>query len=94
MGWLDVGAEGLTFHQGEEVTRVPIDQLNVVMLGPGSVVTHAAIKALSRNNYLLAWTGQDSIRLYAASIGGTYLARRVIRQTALVSNEEKRLEVA
>ncbi len=94
MGRLDVDATGLVFQQGDSFVRVPIDQLSVVMLGPGSTVTHAAIKSLSQNNCLLAWTGQDGVRLYSASIGGTYSARRVIRQAALVSNEEKRLEVA
>ncbi|BAQ35290.1 type I-E CRISPR-associated endonuclease Cas1e [Dehalococcoides sp. THU3] len=94
MGRLDVDADGLGFHQENCVVPVPIDQLGVVMLGPGSTVTHAAIKSLSQNNCLVAWTGQDGIRLYAASIGGTYSARRLIRQARLVSDEEKRLEVA
>lgn len=94
MGRLDVDASGLVFQQGDSFVRVPIDQLSVIMLGPGSTVTHAAVKSLSQNNCLLAWTGQDGVRLYSASIGGTYSARRSIRQAALVSNEEKRLEVA
>ncbi len=94
MGRLDVNALGLTFHQGEHVTPVPIDQLAVVMLGPGSTVTHAAVAALSRNNCLLAWTGQDGVRLYAASTGGTHSARRLIRQARLVSDEDSRLAVA
>jgi CRISPR-associated protein Cas1 len=94
MGRLDVDAEGLVFQQGESFVRVPIDQLSIIMLGPGSTVTHAAVKSLSQNNCLLAWTGQDGVRLYAASIGGTYSARRMIRQAKLVSDEEKRLEVA
>ena len=94
MGRLDVDADGLAFHQGNGVVLVPIDQLAVVMLGPGSVVTHAAVKALSRNNCLLTWTGQDGVRLYAASTGGTYSARRLIRQAELVSNEDSRLKVA
>jgi len=94
MGRLDVDADSLAFHQDNKVTPVPIDQLAVVMLGPGSTVTHAAIKSLSRNNCLLAWTGQDGIRLYAASTGGTYSARRTLRQAQLVSNEESRLRVA
>src|SRR4030067_109568 len=75
MGRLDQDADGLAFHQGDSLTRVPIDQLSVVMLGPGSTVTHAAVKSLSQNNCLLAWTGQDGVRLYSASIGGTHLAR-------------------
>lgn len=89
MGRLDVDSDGLGFHQGSEVVPVPIDQLALVMLGPGSTITHAAVKALSRNNCLLAWTGQDAVRLYAASTGGTYSARRVIRQARLVSDEER-----
>lgn len=94
MGRLDVDSDGLGFHQGDKVVPVPIDQLSVVMLGPGSTVTHAAVKALSGNNCLLAWTGQDAVRLYSASIGGTYSSRRLIRQAALVTDESKRLEVA
>jgi len=94
MGRLDVDADSLAFHQGDAITPIPIDQLSVVMLGPGSTITHAAVKALSRNNCLLAWTGQDGIRLYSASIGGTYSARRLIRQAKLVSDDSKRLEVA
>ena len=94
MGRLDVDADSLAFHQGEQVTPVPIDQLAVIMLGPGSTVTHAAVKSLSRNNCLLAWTGQDGVRLYAASTGGTYSAKRTIRQAQLVSNQESRLRVA
>lgn len=94
MGRLDVDSLGLCFRQSENVTPVPIDQLAVVMLGPGTTVTHPAVAALSRNNCLLAWTGQDGVRLYAASTGGTYSARRLIRQAELVSNEESRLHVA
>ena len=94
MGRLDVNNDGLVFEQGTSFVPVPIDQLGVVMLGPGSTVTHAAVKSLSRNNCLLAWTGQDGVRLYAASIGGTYSARRLTRQAKLVSDESQRLEVA
>ena len=94
MGRLDVDADRLAFHQGEKVTPIPIDQLAVVMLGPGSTITHAAVKSLSRNNCLLVWTGQDGVRLYAASTGGTYSARRLIHQAKLVSDEKSRLNVA
>jgi CRISPR-associated protein Cas1 len=94
MGRLDLDADGLGFHQNDRSTAIPIDQLAVLMLGPGSTVTHAAIKALSRNNCLLAWTGQDGVRLYAASTGGTFSARRLIRQASLASSEATRLQVA
>jgi len=93
MGRLDVDADGLGFHQGDNITLVPIDQLSIIMLGPGSTITHEAVKKLSQNNCLIAWTGQDGVRLYAASTGGTYSARRLIRQAKLATEKKKRREV-
>jgi CRISPR-associated protein Cas1 len=52
------------------------------------------VKKLSQNNCLIAWTGQDGIRLYSASTGGTYSSSRLIRQAQLATSEQKRLEVA
>ena len=72
MGTLDQNASGLIFHNKQGDTPIPIDQLGLVMLGPGTSVTHAAIKALALNNCLLAWTGQEGVRLYAHSTGGTF----------------------
>lgn len=95
-GRMEVDRTGLKFYQkGQDgAVPVPIDQLAVVMLGPGTTITHAAVKALAQNNSLIAWTGEQGVRLYAANTGGTFSARRVIRQAALVSDEPSRLEVA
>ena len=49
------------------------------MLGPGTNITHAAVRALAKNNCLLAWVGQSGVRLYAHSTGGTFSARRLRR---------------
>jgi CRISPR-associated protein Cas1 len=65
----------------------------LVMLGPGTTITHAAVKALAGNNCLLAWTGQDGVKLYAHSTGGTFSARRLIRQARLATDEQLRLGV-
>lgn len=95
-GRMEVDGTGLKFYQKghDGVVPIPIDQLAVVMLGPGTTITHAAVKALAQNNSLLAWTGEQGVRLYAANTGGTFSARRLIRQAALVSDERSRLEVA
>ncbi len=93
-GTLDQQAQGLVFENRLTVTSIPINQLSLVMLGPGTTVTHAAVKALAGNNCLLAWTGSDGVKLYAHSTGGTFSARRLLRQARLVSDEKLRLEVA
>src|SRR5271156_4771941 len=92
-GILDQQASGLILHQGQTDTLVPIDQLSLVMLGPGISVTHTAIKALAANNCLAAWVGEDGVRLYAHSTGGTFSARRTILQARLASDPKLRLGV-
>src|SRR5437870_8514570 len=94
MGTLDQTAAGLVYRNKNGDRDVPINQLSVVLLGPGTTITHAAVKALAQNNCLLAWVGQDGVRLYAHSTGGTFSARRLLRQARLASDEAERLAVA
>jgi len=93
-GVLDQEASGLVFHTADAHTPLPIDQLSLLMLGPGISISHAAVKALATNNCLLAWVGENGIRLYAHSTGGTFSARRLILQAKLASDETSRLAVA
>ena len=83
----------LCFENKAAVTSIPIDQLSLVMLGPGTTITHAAVKALANNSRLLAWTGQEGVKFYAHSTGATFSSRRLITQARLVSDEKKRLDV-
>jgi len=92
-GTLDQNANGLLFENKAALTAIPIDQLSLIMLGPGTTVTHAAVKALAANACLLAWTGQEGIEFYAHSTGATYSARRLINQARLATDEKLRLEV-
>lgn len=92
-GRLDQDATGLVFHDAAGDTPVPIDQLSLVMLGPGTTVTHAAVKALAANACLLAWVGENGVRMYAHGSGGTFSSRRLLRQAALYCDEEQRLAV-
>ena len=93
-GRLDQEATGLLFRNESGDTPVPIDQLSLVMLGPGTTLTHAAVKALAANNCLLAWVGEEGVRMYAHSTGGTFGARRLLRQARLFADEASRLGVA
>ncbi len=92
-GVLDQEANGLVIHMADCSTLLPIDQLSLVMLGPGISITHAAVKALAQNNALLAWVGEGGIRCYAHSTGGTFSSRRQMHQAKMASDEKLRLEV-
>lgn len=93
-GRLDQDAKGLLFHNAGGDTPIPIDQLSLVMLGPGTTLTHAAVKALAANACLVAWVGEEGVRMYAHSTGATFSARRLLHQARLCSDEQQRLAVA
>jgi len=75
-------------------TMIPAAALSVLMLGPGTVITHAAVKALADNGCLVVWCGEDGTRCYAQGGGETRKAYHLLKQAQLVSDPQKRLQVA
>jgi CRISP-associated protein Cas1 len=72
---------------------VPAASLALLMLGPGTAVTHAAVQALADNNCLVVWCGEENVRFYAFGTGGTRSAAPLLHQAKLVSDPALRLEV-
>src|SRR5688500_18737629 len=42
------------------VVRLPIATLNCVLLGPGTSITHEAVKVIAQSNCGVCWVGEDS----------------------------------
>ena len=59
---------------------VPIAALCLLMLGPGTSITHAAVKVLGENGCTILWVGEDNSRYYAHGQGETHKAYHQIRQ--------------
>lgn len=74
-------------------TLVPVASLCLLMLGPGTSITHAAIKVLSENGCSILWTGEDGMRLYGQGVGETRRAAHLIRQAELVCDDDQRMRV-
>lgn len=72
---------------------VPVAALAVLMLGPGTSITHAAIRALADNGCLAIWCGEEGVRFYAQGLGETRKGYHLVRQAELASDPEKRYEV-
>ena len=47
---------------------IPIATVSALILGPGTTVTHAAIKTAAQCNCPLFWLGEDGLRFYAFGI--------------------------
>ncbi len=75
-------------------TQIPIASIALLMLGPGTKISHAAIKTTAESGCLIAWTGEESVRFYATGSGKTRSAENLILQAKLVSNDKTRTEIA
>ncbi|MGE3312452.1 MAG: type I-E CRISPR-associated endonuclease Cas1e [Limisphaerales bacterium] len=53
-----IGADGL-------LCRIPVATVSALILGPGTTITHAAVKACAECNTPVCWTGEESMRFYA-----------------------------
>jgi CRISPR-associated protein Cas1 len=89
-------ANSIAFYvkDGEDLTmtQVPVCDIALLMLGPGTRLSHGAMDILSRNNCLVAWTGEEGVRMYAFGTGGTHSSERLLRQARMVSDPALRLE--
>lgn len=74
-------------------TPVPCSSLSLLLLGPGSTVTHAAIRALADNGCMVAWTGEEGVRMYAFGTGETRSARNLYRQIRRWADKDQRIQV-
>ena len=74
--------------------RVPAASLAVLMLGPGTSITHAAMRSLAECGCQVTWTYGDHRRTFAAAINSDQSSRRALHQAAIVSEPRRRLRIA
>ncbi len=75
-------------------TMIPCANLGLAMLGPGTTITHAAVKNLADCGCQIVWTGEDGVRFYAHGLGHARSARLLQHQARLASSGRSRLMVA
>lgn len=78
----------------DRTVRVPAAMVAVVLLGPGTRVTHAAINLLGDSGTAICWVGEHGVRCYASGLGPSRSTRLLARQAYLVSRRTERLAVA
>ncbi len=70
---------------------VPISSLTVLMLGPGTNLTHAAMRICAESGCLVIWCGENASRFYGYGMGETRSANKLLRQAEWCMNDEKHL---
>ncbi|WP_217533667.1 type I-E CRISPR-associated endonuclease Cas1e [Vibrio metschnikovii] len=83
--WIDADAN---------VVPIPVATINTLLLGPGTSVTHDAIKTATAANCSISWVGEDSLLFYSAGFLPTADTRNLKKQMLLAASEESALKVA
>lgn len=85
-GHVDRHLNAVAHHTAQGLTPLPVASLALLMLGPGTTITHAAVKTLADNDCLVVWCGEQGVRFYACGLGRTRSARNLLRQAALCAD--------
>jgi CRISPR-associated protein Cas1 len=73
---------------------IPYQGVSAVLLGPGSTVSHDALRLLARHGTALIAVGEDGVRFYASMPFGADDSRLARKQVAAWSDTEgKRIEI-
>lgn len=84
------GKGSLTPH----ILQVPHQAVSMILLGPGSSVTHDALRLLARHGTLMAAVGQDGVRAYTAPPLMPDRSDIARRQAELWGSQRRRISVA
>ncbi len=72
---------------------VPAAAFTVLLLGPGTDVTHRAMELIGDVGVCAIWVGEQGVRYYAGGRPLTHRASLLLKQAELVTNQRSHLDV-
>ena len=72
---------------------IPVAATTCLLLGPGTSVTHAAIRTMEQNGCMVIWCGEKATRFYASGMGETRSAKNLLLQADCCMNPDKHMQV-
>lgn len=75
------------------IVYIPANVISVLLLGPGTDVSHRAMELAGDAGITVIWVGEHGVRYYASGRPLTHSSSLLIRQAELVSNQRKHLKV-
>ena len=76
------------------IIKIPSTLISVLLLGPGTSVTHRAMELIGDVGTSVVWVGERGVRHYAHGRALSHSSRFLEKQAKLVSNKQTRLQVA
>lgn len=84
----------ITVTDARGTVHIPAAMLSVLLLGPGTSLTHRAVELIGDSGMSIIWVGEHGVRYYAHGRPLTHSSQLLKKQAKLVSNTRTRLEVA
>ena len=83
----------VTFESDGHVLDIPIATILCLILGPGTSITHAAIKQISEYGCSILWTGENMFYFYSEGIPLTKSSKNILKQCRFHESKLMSLEV-
>ncbi len=94
-GRLEIDDSSLKWIDSEgDRVRLPIATIGTLLLGPGTSITHEAVKTAAAANCSICWVGEDTLLFYACGLSPTSDTRNMLRQARLSVNGDTATAVA
>lgn len=83
----------ITIRDERGTVHVPAAGISVLLMGPGTSVTHRAMELIGDAGVTVIWVGEHGVRYYASGRALSRQSSMLIRQARLVSNTRSHLAV-
>ena len=83
----------ITVADDKGIIHIPAASISVLLLGPGTSVTHRAMELIGDAGVSIVWVGEHGVRFYASGRPLTHRSKLLMRQAELVSNQRLHLGV-
>lgn len=87
-------ANAITASGENGTVHIPAATLSVLLLGPGTTMSHHAMMLIADSGSTAVWVGEQGVRYYAHGRGLSKNTRLLEAQASLVSRSRERLRVA
>lgn len=75
------------------ISEIPIATIGAIFLGPGTTITHEAVKTICDVGCNIIWCGMEQWRFYAAGTPGTASSKNLLKQIHYHENKTLHMQV-
>lgn len=84
----------IIFLDNRGIVKIPCAMIGVLLLGPGTDISHRAVELIGDTGCAMVWVGENGVRQYAHGRSLSHSSRYLEKQAKLVSNTRSRAAVA